>query len=144
MLYPGKALIILDNKFPNGIRFEGDEGWVFCAREGDESGPPLRVSDKNILTPVTGPNVVRWMPSKSHHGNWLESVVANRQPIEQSSRSLEVCAAAWIGMKLKQELTWDSRAEMLANDDAANALHGRKARKSEYDFQIVLEKSGIT
>ncbi len=113
MAYPNDVQVILDNKFENGIRFEGDEGWVFCARsedrmtaDGSKRLLPLRASDAKILSPLDG-NAVRWMPSKTHHGNWLESIVANRQPIapiQQSSRSLEACAAAWISMKLKSQV----------------------------------------
>ncbi len=157
MLYPKNVQLMLDNKFENGIRFEGDEGWVFCTR-GEEKVtasdpntpaghelPPLRASDPKILSPLDG-KAVRWMPSKSHHGNWLESIAANRQPIapiQQSARSLEACAAAWIGMKLKRKLTWDAATEMFVGDDEANALRGRKARKPEYDFELVLKEAGI-
>ena len=149
--------MILDNKFQNGIRFEGDEGWVFCSRSEDAittdtNAPfdraahlPLRASDKKILLPLDD-HAVRWMPSKTHHGNWLESIVANRQPIapiQQSARSLETCVAAWISMKLKRRLTWDVATERFVGDEAANALRGRKARKPEYDFEMVLKKAGI-
>jgi predicted dehydrogenase len=157
MLYPKNVQVILDNKFETGLRFEGDEGWVFCTRTaekvtasdanlpGTETKPPLRASDPKILSPLDG-NAVRWMPSKTHHGNWLESIAANRQPIapiQQSARSLEACAAAWIGMKLKRKLTWDAATEMFVGDDAANALRERKARKPEYDFNLVLKAAGI-
>lgn len=147
MLYPKGVRMILDNHFENGIRFEGDEGWVFCARSEDsgEGVLPLRASDQKILSPIEG-EAGRWMPSRSHYGNWLESIVANRQPIapiQQSARSLEACAAAWIGMKLKRKLTWDVATEMFVHDDAANALRSRQARKPEYDFNLVLQKAGI-
>jgi myo-inositol 2-dehydrogenase/D-chiro-inositol 1-dehydrogenase len=150
--------MILDNQFETGIRFEGDEGWIFCTRgeekvttsdpntpAGREALLPLRASDPKILSPLTG-DVMRWMPSKTQHGNWLESIVANRQPIapiQQSARSLEACAAAWISMKLKRKLTWDAATEMFIGDDAANALRGRKARKPEYDFELILKRAGI-
>jgi hypothetical protein len=106
---------------------------------------PLRASDKKILSPLDG-NAVRWMPSKTHHGNWLESIAANRQPIapiEQSARSLEACAAAWIGMKLKRKLTWNPAKEAFVGDDEANALRSRKARKAEYDINVVMKKAGL-
>jgi hypothetical protein len=138
--------LILDNHFENGLRFEGDEGWVFCARGEDGSGqPPLRASDPKILLPVDA-NGILWQPSKSHHGNWLESIIANRPPIapiQQSSRSLEACAAAWIAMKLKRKLTWDAAAEMFVGDDEANTLRGRKARKPEFDFTLAMKRAGI-
>jgi predicted dehydrogenase len=147
MVYPKNVRVILDNKFETGIRFEGDDGWVFCTRSEDSGNPlpALRASDKKILSPLDG-NAVRWMPSKTHHGNWLESIVANRQPIapiQQSARSLEACAAAWIGMKLKRKLTWDAATEMFIGDEAANALRRRPARKPEYDFELALKRAGI-
>jgi len=147
MSYPKNVTLTLDNKFPNGIRFEGDDGWIFCTRseDGDEALPPLRASDKKILSPL-GANAVHWQPSKSHHGNWLASIVANCQPIapiQQSARSLEACAAAWISMKLKRKLTWDVATEAFVGDAAANALRSRKARKPEFDFELVLKRAGI-
>jgi hypothetical protein len=158
MLYPKNVQVILDNKFETGIRFEGDEGWIFCTRSeekvtasdpntpaGHEALLPLRAGDPKILSPL-GTNAVRWIPSKTHHGNWLESIAANRQPIapiQQSARSLEACAAAWIGMKLKRKLSWDAATERFVGDDDANALRGRKARKPEYDFELALQHAGI-
>jgi predicted dehydrogenase len=157
-LYPNNVRVLLDNQFENGLRFEGDEGWVFCTRgeetatasdpttpAGREALRPLRASDPKILSPL-GENAVRWMRSRTHHGNWLESIVANRQPIapiQQSSRSLEACAAAWIGMKLKRKLAWDAAAEKFVGDEAANALRRRPARKPEYDFELALKNAGI-
>lgn len=155
MTYPGNVRLILDDKIPTGIRFEGDEGWIFCTRSGEvdaaggeldrEARLPLRASDKKILSPLDA-NAVRWMPSKSHHGNWLESITANRPPIapiQQSARSLEACAAGWISMKLKRKLTWDAATEMFIGDDAANALRGRKSRKPEYDYALAMQHAGI-
>ena len=158
MLYPNKVNVILDNKFETGLRFEGDEGWVFCTRSEEKitaSDPnvpfdrnaalPLRASDKKILSPL-GSNAVLWMPSLTQHGNWLESIAANRQPIapiQQSARSLEACAAAWISMKLQRKLTWDAATESFPDDDAANALRGRQARKPEYDYAVAMKRAGI-
>jgi myo-inositol 2-dehydrogenase/D-chiro-inositol 1-dehydrogenase len=156
--YPKNVTVILDDQYENGIRFEGDEGWVFCARSeeavtasdpvatgGRDKLKPLRASDPKILSPLAA-NAVRWMPSRSHHGNWLESIAANTQPIapiQQSARSLEACAAAWISMKLQRKLSWDATTEMFVNDDAANALRGRQARKPEYDCNVALKNGGV-
>lgn len=157
LLYPGNVQLILDHTFENGLRFEGDEGWVFCTRSeekvtasdplatGREALLPLRASDQKILAPLGG-NAIRWQPSRTQHGNWLESIAARRQPvapIQQSARSLEACAAAWIAMKLERKLTWDAATESFVNDDAANALRHRAARKPEYDFELVMKKAGM-
>ena len=158
MLYPKNVQVILDNHYETGIRFEGDEGWIFCTRSAervtasDPKGPsgmsssePLRASDPKLLTGL-GSDAVRWMPSRTHHGNWLESVAAKRQPIapiQHSARSLEACAASWISMKLKRKVTWDVATEHFVDDAQANALRERKARKPEYDFNLILQKAGI-
>ncbi len=154
--YAKGVKLVMDPQFENGIRFEGDEGWIFCTRSGESeaggdtpldraSQRPLRASDALLLSPLGG-NAHRWMPSRSHYGNWLECIAAHRPPIapiQQSARSLEACAAAWIGMKLKRRLTWDAAAERFVGDAAANALRGRKARSPEYDFELVLKKAGF-
>jgi predicted dehydrogenase len=157
MTYPGNVRVILDDQFENGLRFEGDEGWVFCSRSeekvtasdpaaaGREASLPLRASDQKILSPLAA-DAVRWMPSRTHHGNWLESIAARRQPIapiQQSARSLEACAAAWIAMKLKRRLAWSAATEKFVDDDAANALRTRAARKPEFDFEGVMKRAGI-
>ncbi len=160
MLYPKNVRVILDQRFPNGIRFEGDEGWVFCTRgddvaAGNENNPellrPLRASDPKILSPldtsaIRYASAFHWAPSKNHYLNWLEGIVANREPIapiQQSARSLQACAVAWISMKLKRKLTWDAATEMFIGDPAANALRSRAARKPEFDFQRLLNQAGI-
>ena len=145
--YPGGVQVILDNNFEMGLRFEGDDGWIFCTRSGESEGalPPLRASDNKLLDPLDD-HAVRWQPSKSHFGNWLESIAANRQPIapiQQSARSLEACCAAWISMKLGRKLQWDVATEKFVGDDAANALRHRPARKKEFDFEVALKKARL-
>jgi myo-inositol 2-dehydrogenase / D-chiro-inositol 1-dehydrogenase len=158
MIYPGDIKVILDNKFPNGIEFQGSEGTVFCARgservtnsdpvsEADSRRNPLRASNDKILYPRVGPEGKIWMPSADHYRNWLESIASRKEPIapvEQSSRSLEACAVAWIGMKLGRKLNWDAKKEQFTNDKEANAMMSRKARKSEYDLALIMKKAGL-
>jgi hypothetical protein len=156
MLYPNNVQVLMDNKFETGLLFEGSEGSVFCTRGAEKvtasdpnspggSKPPLRASDPKILSPL-GANATRWPKSSNHYLNWLESIAVNRDPIapvEQSARSLEACAAAWISMKLKRKLTWDPAKEMFVGDDEANAMRERKPRKPEFDFRLVLQQAGV-
>jgi len=39
MKYANGVTMIIDNKFPNGVRFEGDEGWLFVTRDGAKVTP---------------------------------------------------------------------------------------------------------
>jgi myo-inositol 2-dehydrogenase/D-chiro-inositol 1-dehydrogenase len=159
MLYANGVQVVLDNKFENGLKFIGSEGWVFCSRgsvrqtssdpnvitPADSSKGPLRASDPKLLSPLPE-GAKRWPRSSNHYLNWLESIAANRDPIapvDQAARSLQACATAWIAMKLGRKLAWNPEQEMFVNDDAANALRGRKARAMEYDIYSVLNRAGI-
>ena len=158
MVYPGGVRVILDNAFRNGIRFEGADGWVFCARGSaqvtasdpgtsqQDKRPALEASNPSILTSPLPANAVRWAPSDDHYRDWLLAVAARKDPIapiDQSARSLEACAAAWIAMKLQRPIWWDVQAEQFKDDAAANALCGRKPRSAAYDITAIMKKAGL-
>ena len=157
MSYSNGVQVVLDNKFENGIKFIGTEGWVFCARGAvrvtssdpniptDPTKGPLRTSDPKILSPLPA-DATRWPKSPNHYFNWVDSIFANQDPIapvDQAARSLQACATAWISMKLGRKLTWNPDKEMFVNDDAANAMCDRKPRKPEYDIHALLKKAKI-
>jgi hypothetical protein len=159
MTYPGNIKVIMDNSFTNGIQFDGTDGTVFCARgservtssdpvnAGDNKKGPLWATSDKILYPRVGPEGKIWMPSTDHYRNWLESIISRRDPIapvDQSSRSLEACAVAWIGMKLNRKLNWDAKKEKFIGDKEANAMLSRKARKAEYDIALIMKKAGLS
>ena len=99
-----------------------------------------------ILTAPYGPNAKRWPASTDHYLNWLEAVAARRDPIapvDQAARSLEACATAWIGMKLRRKLTWDPAKEMFIGDAEANAMRSRKPRASTYDIARIMKAAGL-
>jgi predicted dehydrogenase len=158
MMYPGDIHLILDNNFTNGIQFEGSEGTIFCARGSErvtKSDPVSTVDDKrgalwaskdNILYPRVGTEGKIWMPSTDHYRNWLESILSRKDPIspvDQSARSLEACAIAWIGMKLNRKLTWDAKKEKFVADVEADAMLSRKVRKPEYDVALIMKNAGL-
>jgi len=39
LVYPGNVIVNVCDKYPNGVKFIGDEGWIFCfARRGKSLG----------------------------------------------------------------------------------------------------------
>jgi predicted dehydrogenase len=156
MRYPNGVRLIMDDQFPNGVRFEGEDGWVFCARgaarvtASDPDVPAqanraLEASDPRVLTAPYGPGDTRWPASDDHYLNWLEAVAARRDPIapvDQAARSLEACAVAWIGMRLGRTLTWDPKREEFVNDPEANAMRARRPRAAAYDLARVMTRAG--
>jgi len=140
--YANGVHMVVSGDFPNGIRFEGTEGWIFVSR-GDEavtsSDPGARLrdakaldaSDPRILTSEIGPDGLHLPRSTDHHGNWLECVRTRRQPIapvEVAHRSCSACLLHHIAMKLPRRLRWDPLNERFHNDDEANAMLARPQR----------------
>lgn len=140
--YATGARLVLDHTFDNGIRFEGDGGWLFCSRIKDQ----VTASDPAILATVLPTNAQRWMPSSDHYANWLQCVLDRRDPVapvDQGARTLTTCVATWIGMKLGRKLTWDPLAERFVGDDQANALCSRTPRHADYDLAAILSRAGL-
>ncbi len=157
MQYANGVQLILDQSFPNGIRFEGADGWVFCARGSGQvtSSDPnaaaqgdgrasLDASNLSILSAPYRASDKRWPASDNHYRNWLEAIETRKDPIapvDQAVRSLQACAVGWISMKLNRQLTWDAKRERFVNDDQANALCARKPRSAAYDVATLAKQA---
>jgi predicted dehydrogenase len=140
--YANGVHMIVSGDFPNGIRFEGTEGWIFVSRGNEavtSSDPTARLkdtqalaaSDPRILTSTIGPDGVHLYRSTNHHGNWLECIRTRQQPIapvEVAHRSCTACLLHHIAMKLPRRLQWDPVTERFRNDDEANAMLSRPQR----------------
>ena len=142
-VYANGVKMIISNEIPNGIKFEGTEGWIFVTRgdyRASASDPiptgknkvlPLTASNNKIITSVIGENEINLYKSADQHGNWLESIVSRKQPIspvEIGHRSCSTCLLHHIAMKLKRKIYWDPMNERFVNDDEANAMLNRPHR----------------
>jgi myo-inositol 2-dehydrogenase/D-chiro-inositol 1-dehydrogenase len=140
LLYPGNIQMTVSDKLPNGVRFIGDEGWIFVSRDQQgvsASDPaqskgklkPLDASDPRLLDPK---GVTVQLPhSLEHHKNWLECVKSRNPPLAPADiahRSNAACIVSWISMKLARPLRWDSQRERFIRDDQANAMLSRPER----------------
>jgi predicted dehydrogenase len=139
LTYPGNVIMTVSDELPNGIKFIGNEGWIFVSRDAsqtasDPSGrttslKSLDASDPKLLDPN---GVTVQMPhSLSHHRNWLECVKSRQQPLAPAPvahRANAACIVSWIAMKLRRPLTWDAKAERFVNDAEANAMLTRPER----------------
>ncbi len=141
-LYANGVRMFISGDFPNGIRFEGTEGWIFVSRgnEAVTSSDPvaklkdsqaLSASDPKIITSVIGPDEIHLYESKDQHGNWLDCVKSRRQPIapvEVGHRACSTCLVHHMAMKLKRKIYWDPAKERFKNDDEANSMLSRPQR----------------
>jgi hypothetical protein len=128
--------------YPNGVRYEGTEGWIFVTRgnyRATESDPipqnqnqkALEASDPKILTSVIGPNEIHLYKSESQQGNWLDCIKSRKEPIspvEIGHHACTVCLVTHIAMKLERKLVWDPDTERFTDDAEANSLLSRPQR----------------
>ncbi len=141
LTYPGDIVMKVSDKFQNGIKFIGDEGWIFVSRDeaataSDPKGntpaklPWLAASDPKLLLDPDQVKV-QFPPSRSHHKNWLECVKSRQRPLapaDVAHSANTACILAWIAMKLGRPLTWDNQAEVFVNDAEANGMLTRPER----------------
>jgi predicted dehydrogenase len=142
-LYANGVKMIVSNEFPNGIKFEGTEGWVFVSRGdyqvtssdpggGNSQAKKIDASDPKILTSVIGEKEFHFTVSKEHHGNWLEAIRDNKDtiaPVEEAHRACSACLLHHISMKLKRKIYWNPDKEELKNDKEASAMLARPQRE---------------
>ncbi len=129
---------------PNGVKFEGTEGWIFVTRGnvGVTASDPVAAttgtkneafyaSDAKILGSVIGADEVHLYDSPEQHRNWLESIQNKKptiSPAEIAHRSCSACLIAHTAMKLQRKLRWDPEAERFIDDAEANATLTRIQR----------------
>jgi hypothetical protein len=149
--YANGVNMIISGDFPflraagtdNGVRFEGDEGWIFVTRSGNvtasdpnvasASGGPLQASSPAILEPLpAGALRLYGDEAEEHHSNWIRCIRNHTPytaaPPEVSHRSTSACLIAHIAMKLPRKLHWDPVNEVFLNDPEANSMLERSQR----------------
>ncbi len=151
MKYANGVMMIIDDHFPNGVRFEGSDGWIFVSRGAAKvtaSDPDVgtskafAASNPEILKSQIGPNEIHLHRSPDHHLDWLQSIRTRQRAAttpEEAHRSTSACAIGWIAMKLGRKLRWDPVKEQFLGDEEANSMCSRPQR-APYGTNAVLKK----
>jgi myo-inositol 2-dehydrogenase/D-chiro-inositol 1-dehydrogenase len=148
--YDNGITMLTSGGYPNGIRYEGTEGWVWVSRGSyvasasdpvakGESAKALDASDPRMLESVIAPHEIHLYKSEDQHGNWLECIHNGKEPIspiEVGHRSCSVCLISHVAMKVGRRLEWDVDAERFINDEAANA-HLSRPQRAPYGTDYV-------
>jgi len=141
--YANGVTMGISSNFPNGVRFEGSEGWIFVSRGNTAvtaSDPVakkkqkkgLDASDPRLLESKIGANGIHLYRSPEQHLNWLECIRSRRQtvaPVEVAHRSCSACLISHIAMKLSRKLYWDPKKERFIKDEQANKMLSRRQRQ---------------
>lgn len=140
--YKNGITLLTSGGYPNGVRYEGSEGWIFVTRGSytatasdpvvvDSNAKALDASDPKILQSVIGENEIHLYVSENQQGNWLDCIKSRKEPIspvEIGHRACTVCLVTHIAMKLGRKLNWDPDKERFVNDDEANTMLSRPQR----------------
>ena len=136
--------------YPNGIRYEGTDGWIWVSR-GDytasasdpiaknASSKALDASDPKILESVIGADEIQLQRSTEHHVNWLGAIQGSNEllsPAEIGHRACSVCLVSHVAMKLGRKLEWDAKSETFVNDTEANS-HLSRPQRAPYGTDYV-------
>jgi predicted dehydrogenase len=152
--YANGAVMYISEKYPNGIKFIGEDGWLWVTRgryrPGDsDAGKPrsnvLDASDLNILRGGIKQSEIRLheSPQNDHHLDWLTSIKTRQAPVapaEDGHRSCSACLLGQVAMKLNRPLKWDPAKERFVNDPEADKYLAREQR-APYGTNAVLAKS---
>ena len=144
LTYPDGTPVRVWDKFPNGVRFIGEKGWIFVSRGAAKMtasdpvspGRKLKALDASDPALIAGePSVVLYphlnVGAKLHHQNLIDAIkgdYATLVPAETAHRSCTACLLSWIGMKLGRRLEWDWQKERFVNDAEANSMLAREER----------------
>lgn len=118
--YANGVRLIGDSSTPRGLRFEGDEGWIFIHVHGGN----LEAEPASLLQEVIAPNEIHLGRSRGHHYDFVECVKSRgetKAPVEVGHHTATMCHMANIAMLLGKKLKWDPATERF-DDDAANRM----------------------
>lgn len=140
--YENGITVYTSGGYTNGIRYEGEDGWIFVSRgnyvasasdpvDVANSSKALDASDPAILKSEIKENEIHLYKSDEQHGNWLDCIQTRKQPISQveiGHRSCSVCLISHIAMKVPGVLKWDAKNEKFLDNDLANSMLSRPQR----------------
>ncbi|UCD75973.1 MAG: Gfo/Idh/MocA family oxidoreductase [Phycisphaerales bacterium] len=124
--YDNGVHLIVSSRHENGVKFEGDEGWIFISRGRIEAAP------ESLLAEEIGPDEHRLYVSTDHRQNFLDCVRSRREPvapIEHAHRSISIAHLGNIAMLLGRSIKWDPQRERIVGDDTASRMLDRAMRE---------------
>jgi predicted dehydrogenase len=167
--YPDGATMYISDKYPNGIKFVGDDGWIWTTRgsysavdlqavnaagggRGGPRGPwtaAIDASNRNWIKEGIKDNETRLhaSPKNDHHLDWLMAIKNRKDPVcpaEVGHRSNTVCLLGQIAMHTEGTLAWDPAKEQFTGKNAAD-LNKQLSRpqREPYNTDTVMAKAGI-
>ncbi len=152
--YANGATMYVSEKYPTGVKFIGEDGWLWVTRgaykpgtlgPGKPRSKAIDASDLRILSEGIKDSEIHLhaSPNNDHHLDWLTSIKTRKEPVapaEVGHRSCSACLVGHAAMKLGRTLKFDPEKELFINDAEANAMLSRKQR-APYGTDYVLARN---
>jgi predicted dehydrogenase len=119
----------------NGLKFEGDNGWIWVNRD------EIEASDAALLSTPLPAGAQRLYKSNDHMRNFLDCVRSRKLPVadvEIGHRSASLCHLGVIALRVGRKLQWDPAREKFTGEGARenDRWLAREMRKP-YDYHFV-------
>jgi predicted dehydrogenase len=124
--YADGARLLCSARGKNGVKFIGENGWIFVDRAHIEA------SDSRLIDEPLPATATRLAVSTDHILNFLECIRSREKPSCDANighRSATVCHLGNIAIRTGESLRWDPHAEHFVGSDRANALLSREMRR---------------
>lgn len=127
-VYPGGLemwIVNEDEKTPRGVKFIGEEGWLWVDRGGMEASP------KSLLAARIPPGGVRLEISPGHYRQFLECVRTRRRTISPPDVALRSATPGYLGLisiLVGRKIRWDPVKQEIVGDPEAARLLARPLR----------------
>lgn len=124
-----------ENVNPHGVRFEGDEGWVFVSRG------VIKAEPDSLLTLAFKDSDVRLDKPVKHLEDFLNAIRDGGKTtahIRAAHSSTTTCHLCNIAGALKRTVRWDHKKEQFLDDPEADKLLAREMRPP---WRLIPDKS---
>jgi predicted dehydrogenase len=113
------------NGVRRGVKFIGDDGWVWIDRAGMEAQP------RSLLSSVIRQDEIRLERSPGHWRNFLECVLDRRRTIAPVDAALRAATPGYLGLisiLTESKVNWDPVAQRIIDNPDAERLLSRPMR----------------
>ena len=165
--YANGTVMYISDKYPNGIKFLGENGWVWVtrgrmsavdqqalstSRSGAGRGGPwsmaIDASDRRWIKEGIKDSEIHLhaSPKNDHHLDYLTSIKTRKEtvaPAEVGHRANTVCLLALMAMHRDRILYWDPDKEVFTHNDAEANSQIARPQRAPYGTDAVLAKAGI-
>jgi len=128
-MYANGVRMIGNSNNPRGVKFVGDDGWIFIHVHGGN----LRASDTNILREKIGSDELQLGRSPGHHADFINCVKSRGTPmasVEIGYHTAVICHMLNISIQLDgRKLKWDPQKGRVIGDEQANRMLTRPMRQ---------------